>query len=92
MCKTPIFDDFRGGVAIATADTPKLELRVYVEVKCESFETCYKCAQNVWGEHKCAKIAIFDNFWGCGYHSNDRYPQSETVMVWQIQLRNALVM
>ena len=38
-----------GGVAIATADTPKLELRVCVEVKCESFETCEKCAQNVWG-------------------------------------------
>ena len=38
-----------GGVAMATADTPKLELRVCFEVKCESFETCYKCAQNVWG-------------------------------------------
>ena len=38
-----------GGVAIATADTPKLELRVCVKLKCESFETCYKCAQNVWG-------------------------------------------
>ena len=47
--KTPIFDDFRGGIAVATADTPKPELRVCVEVKCESFETCYKCAQNVWG-------------------------------------------
>ena len=81
-----------GVVTIATADTPELELRVCVEVKCESFETCEKCAQNFWGGHKCAKIAIFDDFGGCGYHSNGRYPQSETVMVWQIQLRNALGM
>ena len=47
--KIPIFDNFGGVVAIATADTPKLELRVCVEVKCESFESCEKCAQNVWG-------------------------------------------
>ena len=39
-----------GVVAMATADTPKLELRVCVEVKCESFETCEKCAQNFWGD------------------------------------------
>ena len=38
-----------GVVTIATADTPKLELRVCVEVICESFESCEKCAQNVWG-------------------------------------------
>ena len=62
--KTPIFDNFGGVVTIATADTPKLELRVCVEVKCESFKTCKKCAQNVWGGHKCAKIAIFDDFVG----------------------------
>ena len=47
--KTPIFDNFGGVVTIATADTPELELRVCVEVKCESFETCEKCAQNFWG-------------------------------------------
>ena len=47
--KIAIFDDFGGVVTIATADNPKLELQVCVEVKCESFETCYKCAQNVWG-------------------------------------------
>ena len=44
---------FGGVVTIATADTPKLELRVCVKVKCESFETCEKCAQNVWGAQMC---------------------------------------
>ena len=52
-------------VVISTADTPKLELRVSGKLKCESFETCKKCAQNDWGGgHKCAKIAIFDDFGG----------------------------
>ena len=46
--KTANFDHFGGMVTIATADTPKLELRVCVKVS-ESFETCEKCAQNVCG-------------------------------------------
>ena len=49
MRKTPIFDNFGEVVTITTADTPKFELRVCAEVKCESFESCEKCAQNVWG-------------------------------------------
>ena len=47
--KRTFLTTFGGVVTIATADTPKLELRVCVEVKCESFESCEKCAQNVWG-------------------------------------------
>ena len=62
--KTPFFDKFWGVVTIATADIPKFELRMCAEVKCESFEACEKCAQNIWGGHKCAKTSIFDNFWG----------------------------
>ena len=50
-----IFDDFGGVVTIATADTPKVKLRVCVKVKCESFESCEKCAQNVWGGTKAQK-------------------------------------
>ena len=49
-------------VVISTADTPKLELRVSGKLKCESFETCYKCAQNNWGGgggHNGAKTANF---------------------------------
>ena len=52
----------RGVVTVATADTPKVKLRVCVRVKCKSFESREKCAQNVWGGHKCAKTPIFDNF------------------------------
>ena len=43
------FDNFGGVVTIATTDTPKVKLRMCVKVKCESFETCEKCAQNFWG-------------------------------------------
>ena len=62
--KTTKFDHFGGVVSIATADTPNLEIRVCVVVKCELFDTYEKCAQNVWGGHKCAKIPIFENFGG----------------------------
>ena len=57
--KIAIFDNFGSVVTIATADTPKLELRVCVEVKCESFETCEKCAQNVWGGAQMRKNSNF---------------------------------
>ena len=53
--KTTKFDHFGGVVSIATADTPNLELRVCVVVKCESFETYEKCAQNVWGDTNALK-------------------------------------
>ena len=59
-----LFDILGEIVIIATADIPKLKLRVCVEVKCESHEACKKFAQNVWGGHKCAKIVISDNFGG----------------------------
>ena len=47
------------------ADIPKLELRMYGKLKCESFEVPVreKCVQNVWGGGtKCAKSAVFDDF------------------------------
>ena len=46
-----IFDSFGKLVTIATKDrpTPKLELRVCIDIKCKSFEACKKCAQNTWG-------------------------------------------
>ena len=48
--KIAIFDNFEMVVAKAKADIPKLELREYDKIKCESFETCEKCAQNDFWE------------------------------------------
>ena len=75
-------------VVISTADTPKLELRVSGKLKCESFETCEKCAQNNWGGITAQKQQILIILGG-GYHSNGRCPRSETYIVWQNQLENA---
>ena len=46
-----------------------------------------KCAQNVWAGLTTQKLQ-FSTILGGSYRSNGRYPQSETAMVWQIQLQN----
>ena len=71
MRKATIFDDIGLVVTIATADIPKLELQVCVKVKCESYEVCEKCAQNVWGGTKAQKQQ-FLTILGGGYHRNGR--------------------
>ena len=72
-------------VTIAMADTPKLELRVCVKVKCESFETCYKCTQNVWGYTNVQKHQ-FLTILGGSYHSNGEYFQFGIMTVCRSQM------
>ena len=51
-------------VAIATADVLKLELGVCGQLICESFESCEKCAQNVWGGTNVQKHQFLTIFGG----------------------------
>ena len=62
-----------------------MELGVCEKFKCESFEVCEKCVQNLWE----GTNAQLQQICGGSYHSKGRQPQSETIMLWQIQLQNA---
>ena len=61
-----------------------------VKFKCESFKACEKGAQNVWRGTNAQKIVIFDDFGRGDYHSNGRYPQSETVTLGYLPLLRQL--
>ena len=83
--KIAIFDDFGGVVTIATADTPKVKLRMCVKVKCKSFDSCEKCAQNLWGGTNVQKHQ-FLTILGGRCHSNGRYPQTRITSVCRSQM------
>ena len=56
---------FGGVITTATADTPKLELRVCVKVKYVNRLRHVKSVHKMsGGGHKCAKTPIFDDFTG----------------------------